>query len=1239
MRIEPYIQMMNYAVWEVIENGATLPRTQVVDSVITVLPITTAKEKAYRRLEVKARSTLMMGISNEHQLKFNSIKDAKKLLEAIEKRFGGNASTKKTQKNLLKQQYENCTASNSKMLDQTFDRPQKLMSHQSNSPQLSHEDLDQIHPDDMEEMDLRWQMAMLTIREKKFLKKNKRIPTFNGNETLGFDMSKVECYNCHKIGNFARKCKALRNQDIKHKESTRRSVPVETFAFTALVSYDELKRKLKVAQREKDGIQLTVDKLENASKNLNKLIDCQIVDNCKKGLGVPRKNNMYSVDLKNIVPKGGLTCLFAKSTSNESKLWHRRPWHLKFKTMNKLVKGNLVRGTKDETSGILKLFITRIENLVDHKVKVIRCDNGTVFKNREMNQFCEMKGILRQYTVARTPQQNEVTERRNRTLIEAARMLVVKPHNKTPYEHFHGRTPTLSFMRPFGCLVTILNTKNHLGKFDEGFFIRYSVNSKAFSVFNSRTRIVEENLHIRFSKNTHNAIGSGPDWLFDIDALTRIINFEPIVADTQSNSFAVTKSISTINVAGTNRVNVVGELSFNPNMPALEDVGTFNFSNEDEETDINNLDTTIQVSPTPTTRIRKDHPLDQVIGDFQSATQTKNMTKNLEEHGFVSSIQLRTNHKDLQNCLFACFFSQEEPKKDEREIMIRNKARLVAQGHTQKEGIEYNKVFAPVARIEAIRLFLAYASFKDFVVYQMDVKTIFLNGKIEEEVYVCQPLGFKDPDFPDRVYKVEKALYGLHQAPKAWYETLSTYLLDSGFQRGKIDKTLFIKRHKDEFYGRNYILLGLQVKQKNDGIFISQDKYVDEILKKFRFTEVKNASTPIETQSLCSRMEMVKKYQVNPKVSHLHGVKKIFRYNCKCCCNNRCLQPPIVNANKEVSVASEVNADKEVSVVGEVNAASIATTVSVAATIITKEITLAKALVKIKTSKPKTKRIVLQVLSYSTTTTTTTTTKIISLKQSQDKDKGIMNLRKNKYLQERAQKELEANIALIETWDDIQAKIAADYQMAERLQAEEQQELTDEEKAKLFMQFLEKRKKFFASKRLKSFESDKIQEMFDIALKRVNTFEPIRSELVEGKEKRAGEEIEQERSKKQKKIHKDGKKSYYQIIRDDGESKMYTVFNTMIKEFEKEDLEDLYNLVKAKYGSTRPVEDLDLLLWGDLKTMFEPHVEDQLELVLLVYFNVVTTAGTRVKTASESYYCQYKEVTPAQVEVSAAQEL
>ncbi|GJR80040.1 putative ribonuclease H-like domain-containing protein [Tanacetum coccineum] len=1012
------------------------------------------------------------------------------------------------------------------------------------------------------EMDLKWQMAMLTMRARRFLNKTGRKINANGSETIGFNKSKVECYNCHKKGHFARECRALREN--RNREPIRRNVTVETTETKALVAQDglgydwsdqaeegptnfalmaytssgsssssscfathilghllcskaclksyetlkehydnltkdfnksqlnvgaykaglesiearldvykknevifeedikilkldiklrdnvltELRKKFEKAKKERDDLKLTLEKFENSSKNLSKLLEIQVSDKFKTGVeGNPHLklqengvinsgcsthitgNKSYLSDYEEIdggfvafggdpkggkISTGGLTCLFVKATLDESNLWHRRLGHINFKIMNKLVRGNLTGSsisqplqmlhmdlfgptfvkslvkkmyylvvtddysrlswvfflaTKDETSKILKTFITGIENLIDLKVKVIRCDNRTEFKNKVMNQFCEIKGIKREFSVARTPQQNKVAERKNRTLIEAARtmladsklpttfwaeavntacyvqnrVLVIKPHNKTPYELFLGRKPTLSFMRPFGCPVTILNTIDHLGKFDgkadEGFFIGYSTNSKAFRVFNSRTRIVEENLHVKFSEDTPNIAGSGPNWLFDIDALTKSMNYEPVVAGNQSNGSAGTKACDDAgkarieivpgkdyilqpfltqdpsfssslkdsldigfkpseeeekkdakdpknedsevpnteeprvnqeqdaNVNSTNNINTVSptvnavDIENNdadenivygcdddPNMPNLEEIV---YSDDDEgvdaKADMTNLDTHILVSPTPTTRIHKDHPLEQIIGDIHSAPQTRRMTKNVTEHGMFSSVQQRINHKDFQNCLFACFLSQVEPKKviqalqdpswieamqeellqfklqqvwtlmdlphgkraigtkwvyrnkkDERGIVIRNKARLVAQGYTQEEGIDYDEVFAPVARIEAIRLFLAYASFKDFVVYQMDVKSAFLYGKIEEEVYVCQPPGFEDPEFPDKVYKVEKALYGLHQAPRAWYETLSTYLLDNGFQRGQIDKTLFIKRVKGD---------------------------------------------------------------------------------------------------------------------------------------------------------------------------------------------------------------------------------------------------------------------------------------------------------------------------------------------------------------------------------------------------------------------------------------------------------
>ncbi|GJX24420.1 putative ribonuclease H-like domain-containing protein [Tanacetum coccineum] len=309
--------------------------------------------------------------------------------------------------------------------------------------------------------------------------------------------------------------------------------------------------------------------------------DFKLTDESYVLLKVPRKDNMYSIDLKNVVPQGGPTCLFSKATTNESNLWHRRLGHANIcKESNKKMYCRVVTddysrfswvfflATKDETSEILKTFITCIENLIDLKVKVIRCDNGTEFKNKVMNQFCEMKGIKREFSVARTPQQNGVAERKNRTLLEAARtmladsklpttfwaeavntacyvqnrVLVIKPHNKTPYELFLDRKPALSFMRPFGCPITILNTIDHLGKFDEkadeGFFVGYSTNSKAFRVFNSRTIIVEENLHVKFNEDTPNIAGRGPKWLFDIDALTKSMNYEPIIAGNQSNGIA-----------------------------------------------------------------------------------------------------------------------------------------------------------------------------------------------------------------------------------------------------------------------------------------------------------------------------------------------------------------------------------------------------------------------------------------------------------------------------------------------------------------------------------------------------------------------------------------------------------------------------------------------------------------------------------------------------------------------------
>ncbi|GKB63226.1 putative ribonuclease H-like domain-containing protein [Tanacetum coccineum] len=333
----------------------------------------------------------------------------------------------------------------------------------------------------------------------------------------------------------------------------------------------------------------------------------------------------------------------------------------------------------------------------------------------------------------------------------------------------------------------------------------------------------------------------------------------------------------------------------------------------------------MNVSPIPTTRSDKDHPKDQIIRDLNSAIQTRRMTNISDEPCYgLSYINSREENKiikiiktaylpvwtlvDLPNSKRAIGTKWVfRNKKDERGIVVRNKARLVAQGYTQEEGIDYDEVFAHVARIEATRLFLAYTSFMGFLVYQMDVNSAFLYGTIEEEVYVCQLPGFEDPYFPDKVYKVEKALYGLHQAPRAWYETLSTYLIENGFRRGTIDKTLFIKKDKGDIL----LVQGIaKVQQKEDGIFISQDKYVVEILKKFDFATVKTVSTLIESNKALVKDEEAEavdvhlyrsmigslmyltasmpnimfvvcayaRFQVTPKTLYLHAVKRIFRY-------------------------------------------------------------------------------------------------------------------------------------------------------------------------------------------------------------------------------------------------------------------------------------------------------------------------------------------------------------------------
>ncbi|GJW68689.1 putative ribonuclease H-like domain-containing protein [Tanacetum coccineum] len=504
----------------------------------------------------------------------------------------------------------------------------------------------------------------------------------------------------------------------------------------------------------------------------------------------------------------------------------------------------------------------------------------------------------------------------------------------------------------------------------KAFFVGYSLSSKALGYTDNRTKKssgklcmpigvlreltydMKEMVYKEFSESMH-IFSQAQDWncqanledasYFEESHECKKVLKENDVADQQVNtarpnintgSREVSTALLEVNTATPE--DLVGP------SPASEDSHV-----EGQEIELGNIPQSYAVPTTPHTRIHKDHPIEH--------EEPKRVSKALSDPAWVEAMQEELLQFKLQKVWILVDLPKGHRaigtkwvyrnKKDERGIVIRNKARLVAQGHTQEEGIDYDEVFAPVARIEAIRMFLAYASYMGFMVYQMDVKSAFLYGQIEEEVYVCQPPGFEDPDHPDKVYKVVKALYGLHQAPRAWYDTLANYLLCNGFQRGKIDQTLFIKRQKghillvqiyvddiifgstkkelcDEFeklmkdkfqisyMGELTFFLGLQIQQKKKGIFISQDKYVNEILRKFNYTDVKSASTPTDLEKplvqdgdaadvdehlyrsmIGSLMYLTAsgpnimfavcactRFQVSPKTSHLLAVKRIFRY-------------------------------------------------------------------------------------------------------------------------------------------------------------------------------------------------------------------------------------------------------------------------------------------------------------------------------------------------------------------------
>nr|GEU93625.1 hypothetical protein [Tanacetum cinerariifolium] len=738
MWIEQYFLMTDYSLWEVFKNGSTevsfIPRCK------------------------------------------------KLLMEAIEKRYGENKEYKKVQRTLLKKQYENFAASSLETLDQTFDRLQKLISqlkiqgssstsqnpqnvafvssnstnnisrtneadntaYGPNSPQLAREDLEQIDTDDLEEMDLHWDIAMLTIKARRFIKRTGRNLDINGQKIVltgqKWNVSTVikmdtlqENVELQRIKKTDKESLQLVKERLVHYKKNKvlfdEKINILNLKVrlrdNALVEYT---KKLEKAEKERDELKLTLEKYQNSPKSLNTLLESQVSDKVQTELGY----KAVSPTVENFVNSSKMIENKENVKSRSDKGYHGVPLpytvnyippkpDLMF--IDEQVKSEFVDVVSNVSFSVVKTVESKVES-VDVKNKgnsqmdledIGVIDSGcSRHMTGNMSYLTYYEEIDGEYvTFGGNPKEgksHEKAEAVNTTCYVQNKVLVVKPHNKTSYELFHGKFD---------------------GKANEGLFVGYSLNSKSFRVFNSKTRIVEENLHIRLSENTPNVVGTQSNGFAGTKASDNTDpksshndGFKPSSNDRKKVDEDLSKGSeckdqkkqddvnstnnvntvsSTVNAADINKHN---ELLFDPSMLALEDVGTFDFSNKDEDydevADMNNLDPTIQVRPTLTTRIHKDHPLDQVIGDLHSATQTRNMTKNLKEHGFV--------------------------------------------------------------------------------------------------------------------------------------------------------------------------------KQKNDGIFISQDKYVAEILKKFGFIEVKNASTPMETQKPLLKDKMEKKYQVNPKVLRLHAVKKIFRY-------------------------------------------------------------------------------------------------------------------------------------------------------------------------------------------------------------------------------------------------------------------------------------------------------------------------------------------------------------------------
>ncbi|GJY27905.1 retrovirus-related pol polyprotein from transposon TNT 1-94, partial [Tanacetum coccineum] len=577
--------------------------------------------------------------------------------------------------------------------------------------------------------------------------------------------------------------------------------------------------------------------------------------------------------------------------------------------------------SKDEAPDFIIKFLKMIQVRLKTPVRRIRTDNGTEFVNQTLREYYEKVGISHETSVARSPQQNGVVERRNHTLIEAARTMLIYAkallflwaeavatacytqnrsivrlrHDKTPYELLHDKPPDLSFFHVFGALCYPTNDSENLGKLQPKADIADCIASEHSSSGPALHKMNPATISSGLVPNPPLSTPFVPPTRIDWDILFQLM-FDELLTPPSSVDYPTTEVVAPIHevVAPVPAVSTGSPSSTNVD----QDAPSPSHSQTTPETqppvipnDVEEDNHDIEIAHMgndpyfgiPILEI----PSDQSLSMDSIHTILHEQAFFCYYDAFLTAVEPKT-YKDALTQSCGIKLMQEElneferlevwelvprPDKvmvitlkwiykvqlDELGGIIKNKARLVARGYRQEEGIDFEESFAPVARLEAIRIFLAFAAHMNIVVYQMDIKIAFLNSNLREEVYVSQPNGFVDPDNPNHVYKLKKSLYGLKQAPRAWYDMLTSFLISQDFSKGSVDPTLFIRKEGKEL---------LLIVQNPRDIFINQSKYALESLKKYGFDSYDPVDTPMVEKSKLDEDKEGK--TVNP--SHYRGM-------------------------------------------------------------------------------------------------------------------------------------------------------------------------------------------------------------------------------------------------------------------------------------------------------------------------------------------------------------------------------